>query len=219
MPTAAAILGGSALTAGASIFGANSAAKAQTDAANAAIAAQTQMFNTAKGEIQPFVDFGTGTLPTLSKLLSPGDASAALSDLPGFKFANLWGEKAITNQATSRGLGGNALKAGADYAEGLAGQQTFFPYINALMGGAALGSSAASSLGGMAVNTGQGIGSARIGAGNAQAGADVSIGNAVGGLGSSIGNYALFNALTNNFGKGNAGAWARPLATDQQWPG
>src|SRR5689334_17212466 len=103
---ATAIVGSAVVGAGAGIYSANKAASAQTNAANASIAAQQQMFQqgkeAAQQEIAPFVNFGAGNLPTLKNLLTPGaNASDTLAQMPGFKFAYDWGNKGITNQATS----------------------------------------------------------------------------------------------------------------------
>lgn len=190
------ILGTSALGAGASIFGAQSAAKAQRDAANQATQAQLSMFNQSKALAQPFVDFGTGALSPLSKLITPGpDQTAALESTPGYEFALSQGEKGITNQATMSGLSGNALRAGGSFASGLA-SQTWSDVVNKLMGAAGIGQSAAAGVGSNATAVGGQIGANITGAGNATAGANIATGNAVGGIGSNISNMLMLNQLT-----------------------
>ena len=92
---ATAIGGSAVLGAGASIFGAEKqsqaaqqASQAQVQLGQQSLAQQLGLFNTAKGSLQPFIDAGSGALPTLMKLLTPGaDMSAVLSQIPGFKFA------------------------------------------------------------------------------------------------------------------------------------
>jgi hypothetical protein len=191
-----AILGAGALGAGASIFGATTAASAQKQAAADATNAELSMFNQAKTLAQPFVDFGTGVLSPLSKLITPGpDQTSTLEQTPGYQFALTQGEKGITNQATMNGLSGNALRAGSTFASGLAGQ-TFQNQVGNLLSAAGIGQSAASGVGGQAVATGGQIGSNIIGAGNASAAASIASGNAIGGIGNNFVSASLLNALT-----------------------
>lgn len=195
---ASAIIGAGTLGAGASIYGSMMGANAQKSATNSAINAQEGMFQQAQSAIQPYSNFGQSLMPTLQSLLTPGpNQNATLQNLPGYQFNFTQGEKGVTNQATMSGLSGNALTAGANYASGLA-NSTFFPYLSALQGGVSTGSSAASSLGGLATSTGSSIGSNITGLGNAQAASNIGIGNAVGSLGSTIGNTALLNSLSGN---------------------
>ena len=209
MPVAAAIAGSAVIGAGASIYGANKAAGAQTAAANAAIAQRERMFKVAADTASPFIEAGQGALPTLTSLLTPGaNMSEVLAQIPGFKFAQDWGQRAITQQGSGRGVGGNVMKAGADYATGAA-STTYGGIVNALQQYANMGAGSAGSLGGMAVNTGQGIGNDLIGAGNAQAGSYMNMANAVGSAGSSISNMMMFNNLTGGkmFGGGGGGMY------------
>lgn len=109
------------------------------------------MFNQAKGIVQPVINtgsdiIGTGrnilstggdisasVLPTLRALLTPGaNMTDTLSKIPGFQFAQDWGQKAVQNLGTTTGLGGNVLKAGADYATGVA-QQGYGSIVDRLM--------------------------------------------------------------------------------------
>src|ERR1035437_9796555 len=125
---AAAVIGAGVLGAGAPIYGETK----QSDAANNAIAAQPSMFNTARAGEQPFINAGQSVLPTLQGLLTPGPSQTdTLNKLPGFQFAQDWGQKGVSAQATTRGLGGNALTAGANYATGVA-QQGFSGLVNML---------------------------------------------------------------------------------------
>lgn len=137
MPVAAGIsavgsLGGAAL----GYFGSQNAASAQVQSQQAAISQQAKMFGVLQGAAQPLINSGQGIInsgqgivnsasSTLQNLLTPGpNQTATLSQLPGFNFAQDWGQKAVTNLGTTMGLGGNTLKAGADYATGTA-QQSF----------------------------------------------------------------------------------------------
>ncbi len=201
---ATAIVGSAAIGGAAGIYSANKAASAQTAAAQAAIASQQQMFGKAQEQLQPFIDFGQGNLGTLKNLLTPGaNMNDTLEQMPGFKFAYDWGQKGITNQATSSGKGGNALQAGSKFAEGLA-QNSYGTIVDNLLKSAGIGQGAASSLASGAIQTGQGIAGSQTGIGNAQAGANIAEGNAVSGLGNSISNAFTLNALTGGklFGGG-----------------
>lgn len=200
---AAAILGAGAVGAGASAWGANKAASAQTDAANAGIAAQKGMFTqglgVAQGALQPFISGGTNALSTLQSLLTPGaNMTDTLSKIPGFQFAQDWGQKGVSAQATTRGLGGNALAAGGQYATGLA-QSSFGGIVSALQGLLGTGETAAGTLGssalGGATTTGTGIGNLTAGIGTAQAGGAIGTANAIGGLGGSAVNATLLSKL------------------------
>lgn len=221
----AAIVGGGALGAGASIFGANKAADAQTNAANSAIAAQQQQFQQTKQIEQPFIDVGTQTAPKaqafsdqtnpnspLSQLLAlttPGpNQNATLAQTPGYQFSLQQGNIGVQNALAARGLagpGGALAKGGANFAEGLAGttwqnvvnalQNTYSSGSGALQNLLSTGGNAANALGGASTTTGQGISNNLIGAGNAQAGAAIGTANALGGLGNSISSAAILSKL------------------------
>lgn len=128
MPLAAGItavgsLGGAAL----GYLGSKSAASAQADAQTAALSQQGKMFGVLQGAAQPLIDSGMGIVNSaggaLKGLLTPGsNQTATLSQLPGFQFAQDWGQKAVRNQGTTLGLGGNTLTAGAQFATGTAQQ-------------------------------------------------------------------------------------------------
>jgi hypothetical protein len=117
----------------------------------------------------PYAGAGADILPTLKALLTPGKSMTdVLSQIPGFQFAQDWGTRAIQNLATTRGLGGNVLTAGAQYSTGLAqqGWQSIVNSLQALLGtgaGAAgnilsmLTGAGGQALGG-AVQTGGGLG-------------------------------------------------------------
>ncbi len=196
MPIGAAIVGAGAISAGASIYGANKAAGAQTAAGRAAIEAQERMFRQAKEAVQPWITAGTGVLPTLQSLITPGpNQNAVLAQTPGFQFAQDWGLRGIKNAATMRGLSGNVLTEGASYSSGLA-QNTWQNTVNALLGLSGQGQAAGSGLAGNAVATGQGIAGSNIGIGNAQAGAAMGTANAISNFASGISNIGYLQALT-----------------------
>lgn len=205
MPVAAAIGAVGSLGSGLlGYFGSQNAANAQVQAQQAALAQQAKFFGVLQGAAQPLINTGEGVLSsgmgyatsagdTLKSLLTPGpNMTATLSQIPGFQFAQDWGQKTVQNLGTTMGLGGNTLKAGADYATGVA-QQGFGNIVNSLtnlLGGGTnlagvggnLASSALSTLGfgaqgfsGQASNTLGNIGNAQasgiLGGANAASGA------------------------------------------------
>lgn len=234
---AAAILGAGVVGAGASAWGANKAADAQTSAANAGIAAQKGMFTQGLGVAQdalsPFISGGKSAMSTLQSLLTPGaNMTDVLSKIPGFTFAQDWGQKGVSAQATTRGLGGNALAAGGQYATGLA-QSSFGNIVNSLQGLVNTGAGAAGTLGssalGNATSTGTGIGNLTAGIGTAQAGGAIGTANAIGGLGGSAVNATLLSKLLGpsagsnpgesqaSYGAGGVYAGATPSFQNGQW--
>lgn len=124
---AAAILGGGALSAGASIFGSTRAANAQTNAANMASANSRYFFDQSKNLLSPFINAGTGAISQLQdfisptggstgnnllssiiKLVSPGaNMTDTLRQLPGYQFQEDQGTRAVMNRLAGRGLGGS----------------------------------------------------------------------------------------------------------------
>lgn len=198
---AAAIGGAGLLGAGASIYGSSK----QSDAAQQAAQIQQQEFNTSQATLSPFVQSGASALPTLSKLLTPGaDMSSVLSQIPGFQFAQQYGQKAITNQATSRGLSGNALTAGADYATGSA-NSAYQGIVQALLSQAGIGGNAAAGVANAAGTAGGQIGSSLIGAGNAQAAGATGAANAASGAANGFMNYSLLQSLLQKNGGAGGG--------------
>src|SRR5665213_3902447 len=181
---------GSAIIGGASTaFGASSAASAQSKAVAAATAAQLKMFNTAQGNLQPYINAGvTGEnklTANIDQLAAPINMDqATLEATPGYQFNLAQGFKANANSAASRGLGisGAETKGGEAFASGLASgtyQQQFQNALankqnalNTYLAPVNVGEGAAGALAGAAVNTGTNIGSNITGAGNAQAAAD-----------------------------------------------
>lgn len=138
----------------------------------------------------PIIAQGKGIVNTalgpLAKLLTPGAGQGAeLAEMPGFQFAQQWGQQAVKNLGTTMGLGGNTLKAGADYATGLA-SNTYGTIVsqlqNLLNSGASLETSGANSLASGTTSALTGIGQAKaggvLGATNALSGAATGVGNA-----------------------------------------
>lgn len=222
---AAAVLGGSVLTAGAQMWGANKAASAQTEMGNRAIGAQREMFDVTRNALQPFITGGQGGIGDLAKWLNVDDESGPLNALrkltmpgsnmtdtlrhtPGFEFAEDRGLRAVNNALAARGLGGSGgavAKGASEFTTGLA-SNTWQSVVNALqnlfMGGAGAkqsfvntGANAAAGLGGNATQVGGQIGSNLVGIGNAQGGAATATGNALGNVGGGITTAALIQKL------------------------
>jgi hypothetical protein len=191
---------------GSSIIGSNAAQQASSQQ----VAAQQQVLQMLQQTIGPLITQGQGiagsALPTLEKLLTPGPSqTATLSQLPGFQFAQQWGQTAAQNAGTAMGLGGNTLAAASQFATGLA-QQNFGQYAgllqNLAQSGLNLEGSAATALAG-------GSQSALSSIGNAQAAGTLGSANAISsgltGTTSSLGNAALLYGLSNKLGGGTGG--------------
>ena len=203
MPVAATIGAvGSVAAGGLGLFGSLTASSQQANALKQAQTLQEQMFAQSQGALQPYYTSGAAVAPTLQSLLTPGaNQTQTLSQLPGFQFAQDWGQKAVQNLGTTTGLGGNTLTAGANFATGLA-QQGFSSLVNPLLQMYQTGAGAASSLGGTAASFGQTIGNTTAGIGQAQAAGTLGATNALGGAATGAANSylstALFSRLLNN---------------------
>lgn len=234
---AGAILGSAAIGAGASIFGGYEQSKASQAAAGTigqsmkdAIAAEQGFVGQGTSAIErilgPYFGIakgggGGGVLKTLEGLLTPGRSMTdTLSQIPGFKFAQDWGQRGVTAQATTRGLGGNALTGGAQYATGLAqqGYGSIVDRLQALLGtGASAAGAAAGGIGSLFggagktisdILTGGGanIAQTQIGQGNALAGAGTGVAGALSGGASGLANLAILKTLQGGGGGGMYGA-------------
>lgn len=170
MPTGA-IIAGSGLIG--SIGSALIGSQASQKASQAQIGFGGQALSALQAALGPLLSSGqaiTGAaLGPLTRLLTPGpDQTAALSQLPGFQFAQNWGQQAVQNLGSTLGLGGNTLAAGAKFATGTA-QQGFGGLVGMLQNflnsglsaqgqaGTALGSGMAGVLGGMGGAAASGI--------------------------------------------------------------
>lgn len=223
LPTA--ILAGGALTAGGAVasgvIGSNaakSAAQTQSDAATHAADLTHQQFLETENNLKPFITTGASALPALSKLAG-GSGSAdilnTLKTLPGYQFQLDQGLKAAQNGYAAEGLGssGAAVKGATDYAEGLAGT-SYDKLFRNIYDTANLGSSAASSLGGIGANSAVAqsnlltSGAAATAAG--QVGSANAITGAIQGGASGLGNSALI------YGLNSAGMFGTPPAANGQ---
>lgn len=230
---AAAVIGGAALSAGASIYGANKASDAQSAAAQASIQQANLTYGRNQATLQPFISGGTNALTNLTnftdannpnsplaqlmKLTMPGaDMSATLAQTPGYQFTQSQGIRGIQNALAGRGLGGSAgaiTKNVGDYTAGLASNTwdsvvknllaTFGSGTNALQGIVSTGANSGAALAGSGNASMNAINSALTGQGNAQAAAANATGSAVGGLGNSISTAAMLQQLTGGSGGGS----------------
>jgi hypothetical protein len=217
MPVGAAIGGGLGLAGsiGSALLGSNAAqqaSQAQVGLGEQALGQQEGIWNTIQSAIQPVIGLGTnaasGALSTLQKLLTPGaNMTQTLSQIPGFTFAQDWGQKAVQNIGTTTGLGGNTLTAGANFATGLA-QQGYGNIVNSLLGlfssGGNIATGAAGALGGAGSNASNSIGGTLTGIGQSTAQGILGSANALStGLTSgtgSVGNAVLLSKLLGGSG-------------------
>ena len=149
---AAAIVGSAVV--GAAATGAAAGAASDATAGAAASAAQVQREGLAQSErlSAPYRQFGEGLIPSLQKLLTPGeDATALLRSMPGYQFMQQEGNQATINAATATGmnLSGNTLRSLSEFNQGLA-DTTYQQQVNNLFSGVGMGQASAA---GQAANT------------------------------------------------------------------
>lgn len=221
-----AIVGGGIAAVG-SIGGSLIGSGAQEDAAKSAAQVQLDMFNTAQGNLAPYMQTGAaananlqnltgnspGGNPLTSPLLSPIKIDEqTLQTTPGYQFNLQQGLKSVQNSAAARGLGvsGAAEKGAANYATGLADSTYQNQFNNALtnqsnqfsrlLGLTQLGQTSAAGLSSIGATTGQGVANSLISGGNAAAAGALGVGNAVS---SAYPNYLANNALAGLYGGNN----------------
>ncbi len=205
MPVGALIGGGLSLAGaiGSSVISSNAAKSAASSQADS----QQKVLQMLQSTIGPILaqgkDIAGTALGPLKSLLTPGaNMTDTLSKMPGFQFAQDWGQKAVANLGTTTGLSGNTLTAGANFATGLA-QQGYGTIVNQLQSflnsGLSTQTNAAGALSG-------GSQTALTGIGNAQAAGTLGSANAISG-GITGGTNAVSNALLTNalFSKLNIG--------------
>lgn len=223
-----AIVGGAAIGAVGSIVGAGE----QADAAEAASDAQVQanreniefqkwLFEQQKEYQKPWYDVGREAIGQLwadfqSGAYDPGKFNFEAD--PGYQFRLREGMKAIEGSAAARGglLSGGAVKAGADYASGLASQEyqnAFNRYLsqedlknrryNQFANIAGIGQTAAGSMQTAGSEMGRQVGASTIASGNAIAQGALAAGQAQAGMwqnlgqtaNQAIGNYLLYKSI------------------------
>lgn len=235
--TGAAILGSSAIGAGAGILGSSQAARAQKRAADQAANTQREMFERQVELQAPFREAGLTAQNRLMTLLGleGGEAGAAdygryardfgMSDFeadPGYGFRMSEGMKALERSAAARGglLSGTTLKGVQRFGQDLASQEyqnAFNRYytarnaqLNPLQGMLGQGQSSTNVLTGAAGETGRGVAAAQQGAGAARASGYVGGVNALtGALSSAVPNYMMYNFLSQ--GRPKMGGSVNPM--------
>lgn len=208
---ATAIIGAGVLGAGASIFGAYTQSQAEQKAQSQLAQQEGMTLSTINSYLQPYAQAGQNVLPTLQSLITPGpNQTATLNQLPGYQFAQDWGLKAVQNVQSTRGLGGNALAGGANFATGLA-QQSFGQLAGLLQGYAGMGAQAAGTAAGTSAQTAgafaPAIAQTTVGQGNALAGGATGAAGAIGGSVNQLTNLAI---LKNLIGGGMFGQQQNP---------
>jgi hypothetical protein len=225
-PVATAILGGSAISAGAGLIGSSKAAKAQVQASREAAAQQQAAFDKQVELQAPFREAGLTAQNRLMGYLglsgSAGDAGYGkyagdfgMSDFqtdPGYAFRLAEGNKALDRSAAARGglLSGGAMKAAQRYGQEMGSQEYMNAYnryqtnranqLNPLQSLMGAGQTGANALTNAAGTLGSNLAETTLGAGNARASGYMGQANA---LSNAIGQG--FNAYSNMYG-GNYGA-------------
>ena len=213
--TAAAILGASAIGAGASMFGASSAANAQKEAAAQAAATSNAQYQQTRSDLSPYRQIGQTASDQLTnrlgELTSPIKMDQATLDAtPGYQFNLKYGLKAAQNSAAARGLGvsGAALKGASAFATGLADSTYQNQFSNAntnqtnaynrLSGLVNTGENAAAQTGVLGTSAANTQASAQMAGGNAQAAGYNAMGGAVNSAANNIAGYAAYKGMYNN---------------------
>ena len=215
-PVATAILGGSAISAGAGLIGSSKAAKAQIRGAEIADASQRQMFDKQVELQAPFREAGLTAQNKLMQYLglsgAPGEAGYGkyagdfgMQDFqadPGYAFRLAEGNKALDRTAAARGglLSGGAMKAAQRYGQDMGSQEymnAFNRYqtnranqLNPLQSLMGAGQTGANTLTQAAGQLGSDLGQNALGAGNARASGYMGQANALtSALGTAVNQY------------------------------
>lgn len=222
--TALAVGATAAVGAGATIYAANKSASAASDAAHTVANTQADEYNQTRADQAPFRTAGVSALDQISKLygLDTTDANgnvvkgsgksdfSSFTTSPDFTFAQSQGQQAIDRSAAARGglLSGAAVKAGENYASGLA-SQNFDQYYNRLAGIAGVGQAATQATSVAGQNAANVTSGAQLNAGNARASAYGTIGSTIGNTANGLAsNYLLSRYLTNPGGGINSTGFA-----------
>lgn len=188
----------------ASMFGSSRAAKQQDQAARNAFNLQNTMFREGLNRLDPIVNRGSDAMNTLMKLVTPGaNMTETLNQIPGFQFLQDWGQRAVKNIGSTRGLGGNVGTALSQFATGTAQSQAWQPLMNMLFNIGGMGKDAATSIMGASNTFGQTGGNSLIQSGNAQAAGTMGTTNALSNIFSSLANASILNSSMS----GGGGAW------------
>lgn len=225
---ATAILGGSALIAGTSLFGASKAASAQKEAAKKAsqaemraIEAQLEMYYQGREDLAPWREAGGEALNKLIPMIEAGPGKFVPAEQPGYKFGyQEFVEKPTLRMAAATGGlgGGGTQKALTRYASDYASTKydnflnRWYQSLTPWQSLAGIGQTAAGQTVEAGLNTGRGIagsygniGQNALLAGQARASGYTNMANVIsGGVTSGMENYLLARYLKNQ-GMANAG--------------
>jgi hypothetical protein len=196
MSVGTAILGATALSAGAGIYGANKAASAQQSGAQAGTDATLAMYNQSRADLEPYRTTGTSALMQLADYLgiarpanfggSTGSMTTpkGFEETPGYQYRFNEGQKAVNTAAASQGLfnSGARAKALQDRGQAMASEE-FHNYLSRLAGVAGVGQGATTQTANTATSTGNTLAQLAGNQANARASGYVGGANAVtGGL-------------------------------------
>lgn len=200
--TAAVVVGGAAIYAGAE------SASATKSATNASINAQETAQQKQQDLNAPYAAIGTGAggtggaISQYQNLLGLGPSGTAgieqtLASTPGYQFAKTQGLDATKNAASASGmaLSGNTLEGLDKFSTGLA-DSTYQEAVGNAQNAVTIGQNAAAGTGSGVLQTGQNVGAALTNQGNTLAGIDA---NTIAGItkaaGNGVNNYTTSNTL------------------------
>jgi hypothetical protein len=233
MCVAAAVAGAGLAGAALSSSAAKSAANTQADAANRASDLQMQQFQQMQGNLQPYMQLGSSTIPQLQQLLGSGRLNGQFSfnptmdqleQTPGYQFTQQQGNKALDNAMAAKGLSlsGAQLKGLDQFNTGLASNTFQQQYENALnnyrtnygtaadqynrlSGLVGLGQNAAAGVGNAGLQTASNMGNMLTSGANAQAAGQMGSANAWNNGLSSLGGAGMLYSMLGHTGQ-NMGA-------------
>jgi len=205
-PVAAAVIGGAALGAGASIYAGKKGADAQQEAAQQASNTELEMFYQGREDTAPWREAGEKALNLLAPKIEAGPGEFVPSEDPGYQFGyQEQVEKPLLRSASAGGRlgGGRNLKELSRYASDYASTKydnflnRWYQSLNPLQSLSGVGQTTATQQGQNALATGQMVGQNILDAGQARASgyqqAGAAVGQAVGGLGQSALDYYYMN--------------------------
>lgn len=190
--TGLAVLGASAIGAGASIKSGKKAAKAQTQAVDASVAEQRRQYDLTREDFAPWREAGQGALSSISSMLGLAANDNSISTFegsPGYEFRLSEGVKAIERSAAARGMlnSGATGKALIRYGQNLASEE-YMNEFNRRAAVAGLGQAATANTAGYGQAAANNISNAYLQAGDARASSYLTTGSAI--------NNSLQNAIT-----------------------
>jgi hypothetical protein len=209
---AVAVAGAAVVGAGAAIYSSNKAAGAASKAAGSSIAEQNQEYNQTRADQAPWRTTGASALSKIAQMYGldtvdengnvvKGSGQTNFSSFatsPDYQFNLDQGQRAIDRSAAARGglLSGAAVKAGEQYASGLADQQ-FGNYYNRLAGVAGAGQAATNATQAAGTNMANQNSGALLGAGNARASAYMDVGQTIGNTANGLASNYLLSRYLN----------------------